>query len=135
MSRALPRASHGGVEEFDSPPDLPPLRPSSSTTTATTEPTAEEALAAATAKRHEDLLARTRQSMSNTAAVAKSAQLERRRSVKTAARRKRESFMPVRQSLAPFDEYAGEGGVDREALMEEEEVDYEAVFMSRPRVK
>ncbi|KFX97172.1 hypothetical protein O988_04986, partial [Pseudogymnoascus sp. VKM F-3808] len=135
MSRALPRASHGGVEEFDSPPDLPPLRPSSSTTTTASEPTAEEAAAAATARRHEDLLARTRQSMSNTAAVAKSAQLERRRSVKTAARRKRESFMPVRQSLAPFDEYVGEGGVDREALMEEEEVDYEAVFMSRPRVK
>ncbi|OAF61404.1 hypothetical protein VC83_02048 [Pseudogymnoascus destructans] len=72
--------------------------------------------------------------MSNSAAVAKSAQLERRRSVKTAARRKRESFMPVRQSLAPYDEYGLEG-VDREALIEGEEVDMEAVFMSRPRVK
>ena len=73
--------------------------------------------------------------MSNSASVAKNAQLERRRSVKTAARRKRESFMPVRQSLAPMEEGTGEGlGVDREALIEEE-VDYEAVFMSRPKVK
>ena len=43
--------------------------------------------------------------------------------------------MPVRQSLAPMEEGTGEGlGVDREALIEEE-VDYEAVFMSRPKVK
>lgn len=69
--------------------------------------------------------------MSNSAAVAKSAQVERRRSVKAAAMKKRESYMPVRQSLAPID-----GGVDREALIEaEEDVDVETVFMSRPRVK
>ncbi|OBT45586.1 hypothetical protein VE00_03506 [Pseudogymnoascus sp. WSF 3629] len=129
MSRSLPRTSH---EEFDSPPDLPAPRLSNITTDP--EPSASTA-AAATLKRHEDLLARTRQSMSNSASVAKTAQLERRRSVKTAARKKRESFMPVRQSLAPFEEYGLEGGVDREALIEEEEVDVEAVFMSRPRVK
>ncbi|OBT88186.1 hypothetical protein VE02_02432 [Pseudogymnoascus sp. 03VT05] len=135
MSRSLPRTSTH--EEFESPPDLPAPRLSSSVITdPEIDPAAAAAAAAATAKRHEDLLARTRQSMSNSAAVAKSAQLERRRSVKTAARKKRESFMPVRQSLAPFDEYGlGEEGVDREALIEEEEVDMEAVFMSRPRVK
>ncbi|OBT66299.1 hypothetical protein VE03_04320 [Pseudogymnoascus sp. 23342-1-I1] len=128
MSRALPRASEG---ECDSPPDLP--APPSITTTATSpELSAADAAAAATARRHADLLARTRLSMSNSAAVAKSAQLERRRSVKSAARRKRESFMPVRLSVA---EGGGEGGgVDREALIEEEDVDVEAVFMSRPRV-
>ncbi|KAL5348293.1 hypothetical protein ACLOAV_006775 [Pseudogymnoascus australis] len=132
MSRALPRAHES---DFDSPPDLPAPRLGSSITTTTSdldhEASAPEAAAAATARRHEDLLARTRLSMSNSAAVAKTAQLERRRSVKTAARRKRESFMPVRQSLAPFED----AGVDREALIEEEEVDVEAVFMSRPRVK
>lgn len=139
MSRALPRRSeHIEIEEFDSPPDLSAPRLGSSITVDPSA-TAADTAAAATAKRHEDLLARTRMSMSNSAAVAKSAQLERRRSVKTAARRKRESFMPVRQSLAPFDEdglgMGGAGvGVDREALIEEE-VDMEKVFMSRPRVK
>ncbi|KFY32945.1 hypothetical protein V494_07842, partial [Pseudogymnoascus sp. VKM F-4513 (FW-928)] len=121
MSRSMPRASLHTDVEFDSPPDLPPLHPVPSSSTVEPALSAAEEAAAATARRHEDLLARTRLSMSNMASVAKSAALERRRSVKTAARKKRESFMPVRQSLAPMDEGGWGGGVDREALIEEVE--------------
>lgn len=91
---------------------------------------AEEAATKAEAReRSGDLVERTRQSMRDLdlAAVASKAQLERKKSVTAAARKKRESFMPQRNST-----YEEE---DTLRLIEHaDEVDYEGVFRSRPKI-
>jgi hypothetical protein len=84
----------------------------------------------------EDLIARTRLSMSNFAAVQKNAQVDRRRSIKTAARNKRLSYLPKALETAVEDEDLVLDGVDKKKLIEGEvEVDYEVVFKSRPKIK
>ena len=80
-------------------------------------------------ERSDDLVERTRQSMRDLdlAAVASNAQLERKKSVKAAARKKRESFLPQRNSI-----YEDE---DTMQLIEHaDEVDYEDAFRSRPKI-
>ena len=78
-------------------------------------------------KRSEDLVERTRQAMQGMELVAEKAQLERKKSVKAAARKKRESFMPQRNSV-----YEDE---DTMQLIEHaDEVDYEDAFRSRPKI-
>jgi hypothetical protein len=148
MSRvSMSRNSLAHLEDFDDLPDLPQLPsypkirlsrvPDLHSNGEASVEDAEAAAAAAKAQRHEDLIARTRLSLSNSASVAKSAQIERRRSVKLAAKKKRESYMPKPQMLEPTLE--GDDGevIDRLALIEAEpqDVDYEAVFKSRPKIK
>ena len=86
-----------------------------------------------------DLISRTRLSMSNFAAVQKNAQIDRRRSIKAAARNKRESrssYFPKPLEPAVEDEDLMFDGLDRKKLIEGEvEVDYDVVFKSRPRIK
>lgn len=80
-------------------------------------------------ERSDNLVERTRQSMRDLdlAAVASKAQLERKKSVKAAARKKRESFLPQRNSV-----YEDE---DTMQLIEHaDEVDYEDAFRSRPKI-
>lgn len=80
-------------------------------------------------ERSDDLVERTRQSMRDLdlAAVASKAQLERKKSVRAAARKKRESFLPQRNSV-----YEDE---DTMQLIEHaDEVDYEDAFRSRPKI-
>lgn len=85
---------------------------------------------------HEDLIARTRQSMSNFSSIQKNAQVERRRSVKADARKKRESYRPKPLEAAIEDEDLVLDGLDKKKLIEGEvEVDYDVVFKSRPRIK
>lgn len=144
------RNSVANVEDFDDLPDLPQLlanpkirlrAPSlqspTSPITPDTPADAESEAAAAKEQRHADLISRTRLSLSNSASVVKNAQLERRRSVKLAAKKKRESYMPQRGELEPTLEGEDAEVIDRVALMEAEpqDVDYEAVFKSRPRIK
>lgn len=89
---------------------------------------AEEAANRAEANRKsEDLIERTRQSMKDLDLVSQKAQLERKKSVKVAAKKKRESFMPQRHSV-----YEEE---DTLKLIENaEEVPYEDAFRSRPKI-
>jgi len=148
MSRvSMSRNSLAHLEDFDDLPDLPQLPsypkirlsrvPDLHSNDEASLEDAEAAATAAKARRHEDLIARTRLSLSNSASVAKSAQIERRRSVKLAAKKKRESYMPKPHMLEPTLE--GDDGevIDRLALIEAEpqDVDYEAVFKSRPKIK
>jgi hypothetical protein len=85
---------------------------------------------------HEDLIARTRQSMSNFSSIQKSAHVERRRSIKADARKKRESYRPKPLEAAIEDEDLALDGLDKKKLIEGEvEVDYDVVFKSRPRIK
>ena len=84
---------------------------------------------AETRESSDDLVERTRQSMRDLdlAAVTSKAQLERKKSVKAAARKKRESFLPQRNSV-----YEDE---DTMQLIEHaDEVDYEDAFRSRPKI-
>ncbi len=84
----------------------------------------------------EDLIARTRLSMSNFATVQKNAQIDRRRSIKAAARNKRSSYLPKQLEPAVEDEDLALDGLDKKKLIEGEvEVDYDVVFKSRPRIK
>lgn len=84
----------------------------------------------------EDLVARTRLSMSNFAAVQKNAQMDRRRSIKVAARNKRSSYLPKQLEPAVEDQDLVLDGLDKKKLIEGEvDVDYDVVFKSRPRIK
>jgi hypothetical protein len=87
---------------------------------------------------HEDLIARTRQSMSNFGNVQKAAQIDRRRSIKAAARSKRASYLPKQLETAienDNDTYVLDG-LDKKKMIEGEvEVDYDVVFKSRPKIK
>ncbi|RDW58107.1 hypothetical protein BP6252_13518 [Coleophoma cylindrospora] len=78
---------------------------------------------------HADLIERTRRSMAGFEAAQKKAQVERRRSVKAAKKKERESsyFPKVEQSI-PED-------VDPSILIEGSDPDYESVFKSRPKIK
>jgi hypothetical protein len=111
----LPEAPTLREEEEDEEDELPALRPAASRTTS------------------EDLLSRTRASLSNMTAISAAARLERRRSTKLAAKKKRESFMPVRP--LPEEEEFGEGQSLLEIAEQGGEVGYEDVFRSRPKVK
>jgi hypothetical protein len=140
MSRLSISKGLSYLEDFDDLPDLPQMPPpsrTSSTRRSLAPPTSSEASAAAeVTARHEALIERTRLSLSNMATVAKSAQLERRRSTKLAAKQKRMSYMPNHVPLEPTIEGPDGEVVDRMALIEgAEDVDYEAVFKSRPKIK
>jgi hypothetical protein len=118
-------------EDEDLVPDLSPLPPTrmriSPTRTSphpcpSTEP--QSAL-------ESSLSARTRQSLLAPNLDPALVKLERRKSMKAEARRKRESFRP--QAAQPlFEEDSLADGID---TMKLEEVDYEAVFKSRPKIK
>lgn len=84
----------------------------------------------------EDLIARTRLSMSNFAAVQKNAQVDRRRSIRAAARNKRLSYLPKPLETAVEDDGVVIDGLDKRKLIQGEvDVDYEVVFKSRPKIK
>ncbi|KAI2464099.1 HAUS augmin-like complex subunit 6 N-terminus-domain-containing protein [Annulohypoxylon bovei var. microspora] len=79
---------------------------------------------------HEDLVARTRRSMAGFEAAQQKARLERRRSErKSKVAPRKESYFPRLEEEIMHDTSIAE------ELMEDDEVDYEAVFKSRPRVQ
>lgn len=79
-------------------------------------------------EKHADLIQRTRQSMAGFEAAQKRAQVERRRSVKDAKKRSRESsYFPT------LDEEPRPASIDTVGLIEDP--DYESVFKSRPKIK
>ena len=81
--------------------------------------------------KHANLIERTRKSMAGFEAAQKKAQLERRRSVKDAKKKQRESsYFPRLEE----EEVVTTPGIDRQELMEGDP-DYESVFMSRPKIK
>jgi len=83
--------------------------------------------------KYEDLISRTRLSLANMDTVAKNAQIERRRSIKLAEKRKRSSYMP-KPLETPGEET--ENMLERLKLIEGEvEPDYDSVFKSRPKIK
>ena len=82
-------------------------------------------------EKHANLIERTRKSMAGFEAAQKKAQLERRRSVKDAKKKQRESsYFPRLEE----EEVATTPGIDKQELMEGDP-DYESVFMSRPKIK
>ncbi|KAG4437918.1 hypothetical protein IFR05_006588 [Cadophora sp. M221] len=80
---------------------------------------------------HADLIERTRKSMAGFEAAQKKAQIERRRSVKDAKKKQRESsyFPKVEEEAVATPEF----GVASAELLEGDP-DYESVFMSRPKI-
>ncbi|KAH7314346.1 HAUS augmin-like complex subunit 6 N-terminus-domain-containing protein [Rhexocercosporidium sp. MPI-PUGE-AT-0058] len=80
---------------------------------------------------HADLIERTRKSMAGFEAAQKKAQIERRRSVKDAKKKQRESsyFPKVEEETVATPEV---GGASVELM--EGDPDYESVFMSRPKI-
>ena len=123
---SMSRASHSKYselhDEFDNIADLPRL---------SIKPTAQaerKAAADPDTERHADLISRTRKSMAGFEAAQKKAQVERRRSVKDAKKKQRESSYfprveeePVTPSLDPVELIEGDP-------------DYESVFKSRPKI-
>ncbi|KAI1444209.1 HAUS augmin-like complex subunit 6 N-terminus-domain-containing protein [Annulohypoxylon stygium] len=80
---------------------------------------------------YEDLVARTRRSMAGFEAAQQKARLERRRS-----ERKSKMMSPRKDSYFPrLEEENMHDTSIAEELMEDDQVDYEAVFKSRPRVQ
>ena len=77
-------------------------------------------------RRSEDLIERTRQSMKDLELVSQKAQLERKRSVRVAAKKKRESYMPQRSVYEEEDTLT--------LIENAEEVPYEDAFRSRPKI-
>jgi hypothetical protein len=79
---------------------------------------------------HAGLIERTRKSMAGFEAAQKKAQIQRRRSVKDAKKKQRESsyFPRVNEEVEVPDVSAVE-------LMEGADPDYESVFKSRPKIK
>lgn len=83
--------------------------------------------------KYEDLIARTRLSLANMDSVAKNAQIERRRSIKLAEKRKRSSYLPKPRDTSVEET---ENMLEKLKLIEGGmELDYDAVFKSRPKVK
>ena len=122
---SISRASHSQYsdlhDDIDNLADLPrlPAKPRSQPKAA--RPSGEE--------KHADLIERTRQSMAGFEAAQKKAQLERRRSIKDAKKRQRESnYFPS------VDEEPSRGGIDPVELIDGDP-DYESVFKSRPKIK
>ncbi|KAM3067474.1 hypothetical protein ACMFMG_011619 [Clarireedia jacksonii] len=108
-------------DEFDDLPDMDRLSLKPKPSPAKKLPTEED--------KHADLIERTRQSMAGFEAVQKKAQLDRRKSLKEDKRKQRQSkvFPKVEEEEPPTP------AIDREELMDGD-VDYESVFMSRPRI-
>ena len=121
---SMSRASHSqysDLHDIDNLADLPrlPAKPRSQPKAA--RPSGEE--------KHADLIERTRQSMVGFEAAQKKAQLERRRSIKDAKKRQRESnYFPA------VDEEPSRGVIDPVELIDGDP-DYESVFKSRPKIK
>lgn len=145
LSMSLASASKNrSHHDFDDLPDLPAPSVSKSSSKqfrrsrdllGSSQDSANFALPAAEGE--SELSRRTRLSISNMEALTKTAHLERRRSLKTQERANRESFMPKR--LETNIEEEEEPGSAVKKLIElgevEGEVDYESVFMSRPKIK
>ncbi|THV46511.1 hypothetical protein BGAL_0380g00060 [Botrytis galanthina] len=129
MARSNPRYSKSNLnDDFDDLPDMDrlTLNPKSRATPVKSSVTEEE--------KHADLIERTRQSMAGFEAAQKKAQLERRQSIKDEKRKQRQSHFPKvvheeGDSLSP-----ATPAIDREVLMDGNDVDYASVFMSRPRI-
>ncbi|KAF7921460.1 uncharacterized protein EAE97_011249 [Botrytis byssoidea] len=129
MARSNPRYSKSNLnDDFDDLPDMDrlTLNPKSRATPVKSSVTEEE--------KHADLIERTRQSMAGFEAAQKKAQLERRQSIKDEKRKQRQSHFPrvvqeEEDSLSP-----ATPAIDREVLMDGNDVDYASVFMSRPRI-
>ncbi|KAK0714717.1 HAUS augmin-like complex subunit 6 N-terminus-domain-containing protein [Lasiosphaeris hirsuta] len=81
---------------------------------------------------YEDLASRTRRSMAGFEAAQKKAQLERRRSIRKS---KQIQPAPAGRNFATVDEEENTTLVLAEELMSVEHVDYDSVFMSRPKIK
>jgi hypothetical protein len=146
MSRAsLAKASYQSEDSDDNLPELvsnplpQKLKRSSKSITGLHSEAVEPTSTNEAKNIQEDLIARTRLSMSNFAAVQKNAQIDRRRSIKAATRNKREprsSYFPKPLEPAVEDEDLVLDGLDKKKLIEGEvEVDYDVVFKSRPRIK
>lgn len=146
MSRAsLSKASYQSEDSDDNLPELlsnpvpQRLKRSSKSITGQRNEAVETSSANEPKNVQEDLISRTRLSMSNFAAVQKNAQIDRRRSIKSAARTKRESrssYFSKPLEPAVEDEDLVLDGLDKKKLIEGEvEVDYDVVFKSRPRIK
>jgi len=123
---SMSRASHSKYselhDEFDDIADLPRL---------SIKPAAlaeKKAAADPDMERHADLISRTRKSMAGFEAAQKKAQVERRRSVKDAKKKQRESSYFPR-----VEEEAVTPGLDPVELIEGDP-DYESVFKSRPKI-
>ncbi|TEY36381.1 hypothetical protein BOTCAL_0554g00020 [Botryotinia calthae] len=129
MARSNPRYSKSNLnDDFDDLPDMErlTLNPKSRATPVKSSATEEE--------KHADLIERTRQSMAGFEAAQKKAQLERRQSIKDEKRKQRQSYFPrvvqeEEETLSP-----ATPAIDREVLMDGNDVDYASVFMSRPRI-
>lgn len=81
---------------------------------------------------YEDLVSRTRRSMAGFEAAQKKAQLERRRSIRKS---KQIQPAPAGRNFATVDEEENTTLVLAEELMSVDHVDYDSVFMSRPKIK
>ncbi|KAI1491545.1 HAUS augmin-like complex subunit 6 N-terminus-domain-containing protein [Biscogniauxia mediterranea] len=118
--------SHSNPFENESPPPSP-LK--ASPTKTIDEPTTHDNLDQG--EEYEDLVARTRRSMAGFEAARQKAQLERRRS------QRREKMAQKKDNQFPRldeeEEAVGDASVAEE-LMEDDTVDYAAVFKSRPRL-
>ena len=125
---SMSRASHSQYSDLqddcDDLADLPRLaiRPKPAHRTSSSAPSEEE--------KHADLIERTRKSMAGFEVAQKKAQLERRRSLKDARKKQREStyFPSVEEEVAVTP------SINKQELMEGDP-DYESVFKSRPKIK
>jgi hypothetical protein len=119
MSRASNSQYSDLHDDIDKLADLP--RPKRRQSPPKAPPSSEE--------KHADLIERTRLSMVGFEAAQKKAQLERRRSIKDAKKRQRESnYFPK------VDEEPSRRNIDHTDLIEGDP-DYESVFKSRPKIK
>jgi hypothetical protein len=127
MARTSRKSFVAEDDEDDEPTDLLPVK-RAPTANGSTPTVSEEVQKESDA--YEDLVARTRKSMAGYEAAKQKAQFERRRSLrksKAAPRREGSYFPSVEEETLHID-----ASVLAEELGEE---DYEAVFMSRPRIK
>jgi len=124
---SMSRASHSQYSDLHDDLDIPDIsrisikpRPSMPSKTSSSE---------SEAGLHADLIERTRKSMAGFEAAQKKAQLERRRSVKDAKKKQRESsyFPKVEEEVVTPDISA--------IQLLEGDPDYESVFKSRPKIK
>lgn len=136
MSRPISKA-HANLSDSDDHPELNEL--TQKLRRVSRLPPAGDQSVAAPSNHHEDLVSRTRQSMSGMAAVEKKAGVNRRRSIKAAERNKRDSrasYFPKHLETTVEDESILDDGVDKKKLIEgEADADYEAVFKTRPKIK